>query len=174
MPSTGVEVNPLPIQSDAMAVAPASVGCRPFEVNAPASTADNATFNEPEADITFGPAKKIVSRTGRYGTNIGVMLKYDAAITALGTAPVVAVFGRMRPDEDWVRLFTVDGESPTATLTPDFTNDVTNGSFRYTGVKKAQIFDTLGMQEFIVGIQTAAASNTGGTLDTSAICIIVF
>lgn len=88
------------------------------------------------------------------GTYIAVRLKYDDGLSAV-TSPVVALFGRVGDSGQWMRLSAVGG-SDTITLVVDTTNDMTDGTYKYTAVNTtAQVFDRMGCDQFGVGVETA-------------------
>lgn len=99
------------------------------------------------------------------GTQVLVRLKYDAGISA-PTSPVVQLFGR---DSQGCPQRLVDGSGThEQTLTIDTTNDVTDGTCKYTAPKTINIHGNI---ELLAAIKTAF--NATGTLTNSAIQVRV-
>lgn len=129
---------------------------------------DAALITNPTTQIT--PAShRLFTYNGR-ATRAALRLKYDDGVTA-PTSPVVAMFGRTRTSASvvttWERLYTL-GAAARATLTIDLTNDVADGTYKYTSASlEDQTFDANGCNEFAVGVETAFAGT--GTVNTSEI-----
>lgn len=99
------------------------------------------------------------------GTQLLVRLKYDAAVTS-PTSPAVQLFGK---DSQGSILPLVDGSGTHAqTLTIDLTNDVTDGTYKYTTAKTLNI---AGCKDVLAAIKTAFAGT--GTVNNSAIQVRV-
>jgi hypothetical protein len=100
------------------------------------------------------------------GTQVLVRLKYDAGVSGSITSPVVQVFGR---DSAGCPQRLVDGSGThEQTLTVDGTNDVTDGTYKYTVPKTINIHGNL---ELLAAIKTAFAAT--GTLTNSTIQVRV-
>lgn len=99
------------------------------------------------------------------GTQLLVRLKYDAAVTS-PTSPAVQLFGK---DSQGSILPLVDGSGTHAqALTIDLTNDVTDGTYKYTTAKTLNI---AGCKDVLAAIKTAFAGT--GTVNNSAIQVRV-
>lgn len=100
------------------------------------------------------------------GTQVLVRLKYNAGISGSITSPVVQLFGR---DSAGCPQRLVDGSGThEQTVTVDTTNDVTDGTYKYTAAKTINIHGNL---ELLAAIKTAF--NATGTLNDSAIQVRV-
>lgn len=100
-----------------------------------------------------------------FGSQLLVRLKYDASVT-LPTSPVVQLFGK---DSAGIVSPLVDGSGThPQTLTIDLTNDVTDGSYKYTSAKAMNI---AGCKDVLAAIKTAFAGT--GTVNNSAIQVRV-
>lgn len=135
------------------------------------NTAESTVLNPATYDIA---TRNILNRAGRVGssnhvgTTLVLTLQYDSLLTGI-TSPVVAVFGRYSGKNvagaqvagPWVRLVNTGGLAST-TLTANPNVDATDGTFSYsTPDPKTQGYDTLGYDEFIVGVTTGLAGSTG-------------
>ena len=140
-------------------------------------TQDNGgTITRPLTHIT-DTDKKLV--TIPYGTSIAVCHRYTDGAT-VSTAPVINVFGRtviqgtedsdvvpttgdetdFGPVGEFMRLVNKAGDVD-ITLS-DSATDLDDGTFEYTTVDPdAHVIDTMGCNQIIVGIKTAAAYGTG-------------
>ncbi len=104
-------------------------------------------------------------KTCGLGTQVLVRLKYDDGIS-VPTSPVVQLFGR---DSQGCPQRLVDGSGThEQTLTIDTTNDVTDGTYKYTAAKTINIHGNI---ELLAAIKTAFAAT--GTVDNSAIQVRV-
>lgn len=100
------------------------------------------------------------------GTQVLVRLKYDAGVSGTITSPVVQVFGR---DSAQCPQRLVDGSgNHEQTVTVDATNDVTDGTYKYTAAKTVNIHGNL---ELLAAIKTAF--NATGTLSNSTVQVRV-
>jgi len=118
---------------------------------------DAASITNPETQITSS-TRSIFNRKGA-GTHLLLRLKYDSTLTAI-TSPVVKVFGRTGADA-WQLLYSKGGNL-VETLTTDTTNDARDGTFNYTTPSfSVHVWDCLGCDSLIVGVQTAFAGATG-------------
>ena len=100
------------------------------------------------------------------GTQVLVRLKYDAGVSGSITSPVVQLFGR---DSQSCPQRLVDASGThEQTLTVDATNDVTDGTFKYT---VAKIINIHGNIDLLAAVKTAF--NATGTLTNSAIQVRV-
>lgn len=112
----------------------------------------------------------------RAGTYILLRMRYDFDTTSLTTPPVIQLFGRYpklgsgaaTPAFDWSRLYNI-AATPTneITLTPDFTNDINDGTDAYTSVDiktGVYVVDRAACHSVLAVVKTAAAGITGGAL----------
>lgn len=123
-------------------------------------TADNSgsTVTNP---LTITRSEQNWFRPCGLGTQILVRLKYDDGIS-VPTSPVVQLFGK---DSSGSPHAMVDGSGTHAqTLTIDLTNDVTDGTYKFTAPKIINIHGNL---EVIAAIKTAFAAT--GTVNNSTI-----
>lgn len=106
------------------------------------------------------------------GTLVAFRLGYDDALSSI-TNPVIQVFGRTGSDV-WMRLYNMaDTPAHDITLTTDATNDVTDGTLKYTDAdRKTHVVDAMGCDEIIVKVKTALAGT--GTVTNSIIQAKVF
>lgn len=126
-------------------------------------SADAATITNPTTQITKA-TRRIYLRQGKAGMFLVLRLGYDDALTVT-VDPVVAVFGRKNSSGKWERLRNRAG-ALTGTLATDITNDVTDGTLKYTTVHHDNnMWDVLGCNEILVGVQTALAG-TGTTTNS--------
>ena len=117
--------------------------------------------SDPDTDIVT--ATRHIVDTNGLGTLLCLCLAYDVTHTAVGTPPVVRVFGRMDSDDEWM-LLKNNGNAINTTFTPDIaaTGDNDDGTLGYTTVDNDDhIFDLKGCREFVVGVVTAIAATTG-------------
>lgn len=128
------------------------------------ATRDAARITDPTAEIITA-TRRIIKRETLVGTYLLFRLKYDDGIS-VPTAPQIAVFGRFASGDNWQRLLNKSG-TDVATLTPDTTNDVSDGTDNWTAVGDGQTFDCLGCDEFLVGTEIAFAAT--GTVSNSVI-----
>ncbi len=127
-----------------------------------ADDADANPITDPTAEITAA-TRKLIDKKGDRGTHLRFRLVYDDGISAI-TAPKLAVFGRTGTQQ-WQRLVTKGG-STQVTLTPDTTNDCSDGTLNYTTpLLNDHTVDTDGCDQFLVGIETALAAT--GTVTTA-------
>lgn len=126
---------------------------------------DAATIVNPEVSITLN-TRRIMKRLGQAGSRLQLRLKYNRAISGSITSPVVCIFGRTGKDA-WQKLLTLAGAN-TCTLTIATGTDDDDGTFKYTSVDPLnEVFDTMGCEEFVVGVLTAF--NATGTLTDSVL-----
>ena len=89
------------------------------------------------------------------GTTVLFSVGYDDGLTGV-TSPVIRIFGKFDKDdanERWTMLPDANG-STDITVTADETNDVTDGTLKYT---KPISVDGLGFNDFRFGVKTAIA-----------------
>lgn len=117
---------------------------------------DAATITNPTAQITDS-SRHILRREGRRGTFITARLVYDKGLSSI-TAPKVKLFGRPSPDDAW-ELLTSKAGGLNATITPDTANNAGNGVMNFTTPdQSAHVWDCLGCNEFLFGVETALAA----------------
>lgn len=116
---------------------------------------DASPITDPDSDIT-NSTTKIVGGGGR-GNRL--LIRYGYTATGLTTDPVIVVFGRYDSNEDWMVLENEDGDNEITMATP--ATDAGNGTLLYTSVDDTHsMIRTKGCQEFLVGVETAAAGGT--------------
>ena len=129
---------------------------------------DNANITNPTTQIVRPTTSLFI--LGTQATNLLLRLAYADALSSI-TSPVVKVFGRLDSNNAWQLLkakASVGSTTLTATLTADATNDVTDGTYKYTTPDfQNTCWDCLGCTEILVGIQTVLAGT--GTVNTSFI-----
>jgi len=135
-----------------------------------------------------GSSTKTVSQVVRIGPEarrVIIRARYETAITAATTSPVVRVFGIYAtdaqlvaasgttfPTDGSVRFKRLDNNSATAsgitvTLTPATPGDLRDGTYKYSNpiqVSSSEFIDLANANALLVLVETAAASLTGGTL----------
>lgn len=100
-------------------------------------------------------------RCNQAGSHLIFRLAYDVNFTSITTEPVINVFGRCSSADAWMKLKNRTGSVDMAFDT-DLTNDVSDGTYRYTTVDQTiNAFDLLGCNEFLVGTTTALAGVNG-------------
>lgn len=115
------------------------------------ATQDAARVTNPTTQITGGYILDLHNVAGEY---VAVRLKYDRGLTGI-TNPKGGVFGRAGAAGGWMRLNSLGG-SDGVTLTTDTTNDIDDGTFKYTGVINATcVYDRMGCDQFAWGTETA-------------------
>jgi hypothetical protein len=125
---------------------------------------DAATITNPTTQITSPTRNRFYRSSLGIGTNILVRMGYATALTAI-TSPVIKLFGRYNSTEAW-QLLKNKSLTITTTVTADTTNDVTDGTLKYTTTDfSLTAFDSLGCNEFIFGVQTILAGT--GTVNTA-------
>lgn len=98
------------------------------------------------------------------GTILLLSLGYNASLVVT-TNPVVQVFGRAGSSDRW-QLLVNNAGGLTGTITADTTNDVTDGTLKYTTPhQQYNAWDVLGCAEILVAVVTALAGT--GTVNTS-------
>ncbi len=131
-------------------------------------TQDNVAITNPTAHITNSTTHIFV--TGGRGTKLYVRMKYDDEVV-LSTDPVFRIYGRHSSgDTHWQLLFN-DNATPSPLITCLQTSgDITDGTDMWSdiGLVVGEVsLSTLGCDEFLVGVQTAAAASAGdATLTT--------
>lgn len=122
-------------------------------------------ITNPETSVASAITVPILMRSGGKqpdigcGTYIRLRLAYDDALT-VGTDVVVQVFGRTG-DDVWECLPNL-AESDEVELTANESDDVTDGTYKYTAVgRTTHTWDCAGSDEIIVGIKTALADGGG-------------
>ena len=128
---------------------------------------DAATITDPDNEIAV--AKKIFkfpTNQGGGALYVGARLKYDDGISA-PTSPIVKLFGRYHEQEPWMVLPSVGGNL-SEELTIALTSDLTDGTYKRTVMERdTHLWDTLGRNEFVFGVETAFAAT--GTVNNSTL-----
>lgn len=109
----------------------------------------------PETQIDGTDHHDLLSAAKKEGTTVLFRVGYDDALSGV-TSPVVRVFGKFDKDdtnEIWTMLPDANG-STDLTCTVDTTNDVADGTLKYT---KPVSVDGLGFNDFRFGVKTAIA-----------------
>ena len=115
------------------------------------ATQDAARVTNPTTQTTASNVINVHEVNGEY---VMLVLRYDAGLTGI-TNPAGALFGRVSPSGTWIRLRTLGGADQ-ITFTCDSTNDVTDGTYKYTSFSTSiNIFDRMGCDEFTWGTETA-------------------
>lgn len=124
----------------------------------------------PTATITAATAR--LTQIDR-GTLAIFRMKYDDGVSGV-TDPVLNIFGRVAVSTNgsqgpWMPLKTrEDTPSLNMTLTTDLTNDMTDGTYKFTNPDyKANVIDLCGCNEILVGVKTAFAAT--GTVTTATV-----
>jgi len=121
----------------------------------------------PAAQITLS-TRKIVQVRGS-GTILRLRMGYSNGASAITTPPVVQVFGRRDATDAWQMLNNKAG-SESVTLTADPATDITDGTLKYTRPQlETHSWDLDGCDELLVGIMTALAGQTGGSVDDAIV-----
>jgi hypothetical protein len=115
---------------------------------------DAATITNPTTGITLS-TRHIIGRSGDVGTNLMLRMAYAGTSSV---SPIVKVFGRTGSDA-WQVLKNKAG-NVSATVQTNST-DATDGTLSYTTVDNNTIWDCLGCDEFLVGVETAYAVSAG-------------
>ena len=108
-------------------------------------------------------------RTGLAGTTLLVTMQYDDGVTSVSANSVIEVFGRcLKSDNDdpWQRLYNKE-DTPVfdVTMTIDITNDVTDGTDKWTKVDaKVHAFDLLGCNELLFLVKTLLNTDANDAL----------
>lgn len=110
-------------------------------------------------DLITTVTRRILRVRGR-GTTVRLVMRYDDALSAI-TDPVVRVFGRGSADDVWWRVLSNKAAANAVTITTDPTNDVQDGTYKYTTPHPDnQALDLDGCDDILIGVQTAL-SGTG-------------
>lgn len=124
--------------------------------------ADASPLINPDSSITASTAH--VWDLGKIG-GTGFVLRF-AYRSTVSTSPVVRVFGRFDASDDWMVLPNRSGDD-TIELTVDTTNDMTDGTDKFTTVVLDDHYvDAMGCKYILVGVSTA---QSGGTASVSYI-----
>jgi len=123
--------------------------------------ADASPLIDATGSITASTAKILeLGKAG--GTGLIFRFAYQGSVA---TSPVIRVFGRTNPSEQWMILPNKSGDD-TITLTVDTTNDGSDGAgtpTRYTTVVLDEHYvDAMGCKYILVGVQTAQGGGTAG------------
>lgn len=128
------------------------------DTNTGLTTADNggSAVTNPATQITAS-TRYILDRNDTGGTRIHFRLKYTTGGTTT-SYPTITVFGRADSSEPWQNLPNLAGNRAfTFVAAPE---DAADGTYSYTAVDPtANVVDTNGCNEFIVGIEVAAVGS---------------
>jgi hypothetical protein len=141
------------------------------KVHEDSKTADDATLNDPEDDITSDKSHLMFAP---YGTSLVLCHGYTGSVNSVTTQPVVKVFGRTVASSSETTLTALDGVRGQWMVLPnkagdiditisDSATDTTDGTTTLTTVDlDVHIVDLLGCNQILVGIKTASAGSTTG------------
>ena len=150
---------------DGVPQTPARVECPWTTIHTKPETQDADPIVNPTTECIAADAHIFVPNVDA-GQLFAVRLGYDDSLTGI-TDCVINTFGRQDSDDIWQRLETLGG-LVNITLTTDTTNDVTDGTLKYTAVDQVDnVWHTQGCREFLVGVKTALAGT--GTVTNSIV-----
>ncbi len=138
----------------------ASINCRwaqPVLSGGP-GLLDAAIITNPVTEIT--KATTVPFGKSDAGTIVRVRMGYDDGVGGTIVNPTINVFGRTNADA-FERLMNQD-KNTAITLTVDPTNDVTDGTFKYTLADiLLHSLDMVGCDEILIGVTTAFTATVG-------------
>ncbi len=119
-----------------------------------------------DASPIVNPVTEIINPTARIvlkpdaGTIVRVRLGYDDGVGGPVTSPVINLFGRTNTDA-FERLMNQNRDQD-VTLTVNLTNDVTDGTFKYTTADIVlHSIDLVACNELLIGVKTALTVTSG-------------
>ncbi len=129
-------------------------------------TQDAVAVLDPDAEITN--ATTHIFNTGGQGTVMHLRMKYDDGLTSI-TDPIVQVFGRATPNDQWQALFNSNSAPTLLSVIVTSGTDVTDGVDDYTapgGIDGEVTFNLNGCSQILVGVTTVLAATGDPTLST--------
>lgn len=125
------------------------------------ASADAATITNPASSITAS-TRQLLSASKKAGTRLIFRLK-RATANANSTPITYSVYGRYSSSFAWEQLRNRAGTTA-STIAPDDTNDLTDGTYKYTLPDlQYDYWDRGSCNEFLVGVTTAYTGTTTTT-----------